>query len=101
MARKYELKRRAERQDETRRRIVEATIELHQTIGSSATVGQIAERAGVGRVTVYRHFPDELTLFQACSGHYLQQNPLPDPDCWTSIGDPGERLRTALRETYA
>lgn len=58
MTRPYTLKRRAERQDETRRRIVEAAIELHQTIGPAATtVSEIAQRAGVGRVTVYRHFP--------------------------------------------
>src|SRR6476620_7794449 len=69
MTRRYELKRRAERQDETRQRIVDATIELHQTIGAAqTTVSEIAKRAGVGRVTVYRHFPDEETLFNACSG---------------------------------
>ena len=60
MGRSYQLKRRAERQDETRQRIIEATIELHQTVGPAATtVTDIAQRAGVGRVTVYRHFPDE------------------------------------------
>jgi AcrR family transcriptional regulator len=101
MPREYKLRRRAEKQDETRRRIVEATIELHQTIGSGASFSQVAERAGVGRVTVYRHFPDELALWRACSGHYLEQNPLPDPDAWRALADPTERLRTGLRETYA
>jgi AcrR family transcriptional regulator len=102
MARAYQLKRRAERKDETQQRIVEAAIELHQTIGPNATtVSQIAERAGVGRVTVYRHFPDELTLARACSGWYLQQNPPPDPENWKAIEDPAERLRVALRESYA
>ena len=102
MPREYKLKRRAERQDETRQRIVEATIELHRTIGSAATtISEIAHRAGVGRVTVYRHFPDELTLWKACSGTYFERNPPPDPGRWRAIGDPGERLRTGLRETYA
>jgi AcrR family transcriptional regulator len=102
VARPYTLKRRAERQDETRQRIVEATIELHQTIGPKlTTISQIAERAGVGRVTVYRHFPDELTLARACSGCYLERNPPPDPSPWKAIADPDERLRTALHETYA
>ena len=102
MARPYTLRRRAERQNETRRRIVEAAIELHQTIGPAATtVTEIAERAGVGRVTVYRHFADELTLARACSGLYFERHPAPDPERWTAIEEPEERLRTALRETYA
>src|SRR5207244_5882784 len=80
VSRSYQLKRRAEHQDQTRQRIIEATIELHQTIGPKATtVSEIAERAQVGRVTVYRHFPDEPTLSRACSGHYLEQHPFPDP----------------------
>jgi AcrR family transcriptional regulator len=102
VTRPYELKRRAERQDETRRRIVEATIELHQTLGPAATtVTQIAERAGVGRVTVYRHFPEPLDLDRACSGTYFARNPPPDPAAWRSLADPRERLATGLAETYA
>src|SRR5438045_6485085 len=102
MSPSYTLKRRAERQDETRQRIVEAAIELHQTIGPTATtISEIAERAGVGRVTVYRHFPDELTLAGACSGLYFERNPPPEPSEWKEIADPTERLRTALGEVYA
>ena len=102
MPRSYELKRRAALQEETRRRIVEATIELHQTIGPKATsISDIAERARVGRVTVYRHFPDEPTLSRACSGLYFERHPFPDPGEWEAISDPVERLRTGLRETYA
>ena len=102
MPRTYRLKHRAERQDETRQRIVEAAIELHQSVGPAATtVSEIAERAGVGRVTVYRHFPDEPTLVRACSGLYFERHPLPDPELWHEIPDPVERLRTALRDVYA
>jgi len=102
VSRTYKLKRRAEQQDETRRQIVEATVELHQTVGPAATtIAQIAERAGVGRVTVYRHFPDEEALLQACSSHYAGEHPLPDPEAWRSIADPRERLRTALLDAYA
>lgn len=102
MARPYQLKRRAERQDETRQRIIEAAIELHQTIGpASTTVSDIAKGARVGRVTVYRHFPDEPTLARACSGAYFERHPLPDRKRWRSIADPEERLCSALHETYA
>jgi AcrR family transcriptional regulator len=102
MARRYELKKRAEQQEETRRRIVESTIALHETVGPArTTITQIAEHAGVGRLTVYRHFPDELTLGRACSGLYWERNPLPDPERWRKVEDPRERLSVALRETYA
>ncbi|HEY6683317.1 MAG TPA: helix-turn-helix domain-containing protein [Propionibacteriaceae bacterium] len=100
--RKYELKRRAENQATTRRRIVEAALELHATIGPArTTVMDIAKSAGVERVTVYRHFPDELALFSACSAHYRAQNPPPDMSSWAAIEDPVERLRMALRALYA
>ncbi len=102
MSRRYELKRRAERQQETRDRIVEAAIELHQTLGPSATtIADIARRAGVGRVTVYRHFADELELGRACSGTFNARNPPPDTERWRTISDPPERLRRALQESYA
>ena len=102
MSRRYELKRRAERQEDTRRRIVEATVNLHGSVGmAETTVTQIAELAGVGRQTVYRHFPDELTLVKACSGLYWERNPLPDSGSWRAVADPDERLRLGLRESYA
>jgi AcrR family transcriptional regulator len=102
MARRYELKRRAERQDETRQRIVDATIELHETIGAAqTTISEIAKRAAVGRVTVYRHFPDEETLFHACSGYYFSQHPFPDIERWRQIPDPLDRLREGMRDSYA
>jgi AcrR family transcriptional regulator len=100
-SRTYELKRRAERQQETRQRIVEAAVELHTTLGPSATTVQaIADRAGVTRPTVYAHFPDARSLFQACSGHVRATVPLPDPTAWRSISDPGARLQAALRDLY-
>jgi AcrR family transcriptional regulator len=98
---KYELKKRAERQEETRLRIAKATLELHETIGPSLTTrSAIAERAGVGRPTVYAHFPDDLSLGLACSTLNLTENPLPDPRPWKEIADPERRLRTALGELY-
>src|SRR5438132_11117664 len=101
MSRRYELKRRAERQEETRRRIVEAAVELHANIGPArTTVSDIARRAGVQRHTYYSHFPTERSLALACSGLYMEQNPLPDPEAWLASVDPEARLRRALRELY-
>ncbi len=99
---KYELKKRAERQEETRLRIARATLELHEILGPALTTrSAIAERAGVTRPTVYSHFPDELSLGKACSSLELSDNPLPDPGPWQEIAHPEERLRVALGELYA
>ena len=101
MTRKYELRQRADSQTATRRRIVEATVELHQSVGFQTTISAIAERAGVQRLTVYRHFPDERTLFEACAGHWRAQNPVPDPSAWAAVDDPEERLGIALIALYS
>jgi AcrR family transcriptional regulator len=102
MARKYELKRRAERQAETRRRIVDAAIELHRTKGPArTTLSDVARLAGVQRHTLYRHFADERELSLACSGLYLETNRPPDPGGWRGIADPAERLRHGLEALYA
>ena len=99
---KYELKKRAERQEETRLRIARATLELHEILGPALTTrSAIAERAGVTRPTVYSHFPDELSLGKACSSLELSDNPLPDPGRWDEIADPEERMRGALGDLYA
>jgi AcrR family transcriptional regulator len=100
--RKYELKRRAEEMAETRRRIAEAAVDLHGTIGPArTTLSGVAERAGVQRHTVYRHFPTEAELFAACSSHFFTTNPWPDPEPWRAISDPRQRLTRALDELYA
>ena len=102
MPRKYEMKRRAQRMQETRQRITEAAIELHRTVGPArTTVSAVAEKAGVQRHTYYAHFPEIKDLYQACTAHYLERNPLPDPSRWEEISDPVERLRGALSEVYA
>ena len=102
MKRPYQLKQRAERQDRTRQKIIEAAIELHQAKGIAATsMRDIAERAKVGTVTVYRHFADEAALVGACSGAYFERHPFPEPEDWRGIEDARERLRRGLRDTYA
>ena len=96
------MKRRAESQQETRLRITESAIALHGTVGPSRTsISAVAAHAGVRRSTVYRHFPDEAALFDACTAHWAAANPPPDLAAWARIADPDERLRAALGELYA
>lgn len=102
MPRKYELKQRAAKQEETRQRIVEAAVALHEALGpAQTTISAIAEQAGVQRLTVYRHFPDNESVFRACTGHWYAEHPAPDPEGWTAVTDPSARLRLALAELYA
>src|SRR5918999_3023309 len=99
--RRYEKKARAAHEQATRLRIIEAAIGLHGTVGPArTTISAIAERAGVRRATVYRHFPDERALFLSCSGTFRQRNPPPDPATWVSIPDPAARLAAALDAMY-
>jgi AcrR family transcriptional regulator len=98
----YQLKRRAESQAETRLRIVEAAVALHRTLGPArTTISAIAERAGVQRLTVYRHFPDEIALLMACSGHFLTLHPPPDPAPWRAVARPLRRLEIGLTALYS
>ena len=102
MARKYEQRRRAEQQEQTRERIARAALELHTLVGPAQTsLSAIAERAGVQRNTLYRHFPEERELHFACSGLFFAENPLPSPADWQDIADPVERVRRALADLYA
>lgn len=101
MSRKYTLKQRAAQQDDTRRRITEAIVALHGSVGpAETTVSAIAERAGVQRLTVYRHFPDEASLYAACTAHFQALHPPPDPAALADIANPGDRLRAALTVLY-
>lgn len=101
MTRRYQMQQRALSQEETRARIVEAAVALHENPGPKATtISAIAERAGVQRLTVYRHFPDDVSLFAACSSHWGVRNPPPDPVTWARIAAPEERVRAALTALY-
>jgi len=93
----YRMTGRAESQDATRRKIIDATMRLHEEIGPRATtISAIASKAGVQRLTVYRHFSDEKALFEACTSHWLELNPPPQPALWASATDPSERVKVAL-----
>ncbi|MDI2125620.1 TetR/AcrR family transcriptional regulator [Yinghuangia seranimata] len=99
--RPYAMARRAEQVGETRQRIVDAAVHLHGTVGPAGTsIAAIAERAGVTRLTVYRHFPDDTALFTACSQDWLSRHALPEPEAWERIPDPVERLRAGLADLY-
>ena len=100
--RRYEKRARAAQEQATRHRVIEAAIELHGTVGPArTTISAIAERAGVRRATVYRHFPDERALFLGCSGVWRDRHPVPDPATWSAIADPATRLEAALGALYA
>jgi len=100
--RAYRKRKRAESEEETRRRITEAAVELHGTTGpAKTTVTEIAELAGVSRMTVYNHFPTEIDIFVACSTHWSNENPFPDPEAWSEVTDPVQRLSRALGDLYA
>lgn len=102
MSRTYTLKKRAEQQAETRQRIVEAAMGLHGSIGPAATtISMVAEKAGVQRHTVYAHFPDDRSLFMACSGLFQERDPMPDADPWRGIADSHEQLIAGLSAVYA
>jgi AcrR family transcriptional regulator len=99
--RRYTLRKRAQQQEETRARIVAATMALHEEVGPrETTVSAIAERAGVQRLTVYRHFPDEKTLFQACTSCWLERNPPPRLEQLGAEMPSEERSRWALEALY-
>jgi AcrR family transcriptional regulator len=101
-SRPYRLQKRLASMQETRRRITTAAFELHATVGPSrTTISAIAERAGVQRHTVYAHFPDVETLFEACTRHGMEASAMPEPGPWASIDDPDERLRVGLGDLYA
>ena len=100
-SRPYRKTARARQEAETRQRITEAAVELHRTLGPANTkITDVAESAGVSRMTVYNHFPTEVDLFTACSTHWATHNPFPDPARWAEIDDPQERLASALKELY-
>ena len=99
--RRYRKRLRAEQERSTRQAITEAAVKLHGTVGPArTTISGVAGEAGVQRATVYRHFPDEASLFQACSSHYASLHPPPDPSSWTETLDPAQRLRRGLTDIY-
>lgn len=99
--RRYRKRKRAVQEEDTRRRITEAVVDLHRTVGpANTTVTEVAERAGVSRMTVYNHFPTDADLIEACSTHWASQHPFPNPETWSSERTPRKRLHHALVALY-
>lgn len=99
--RKYQLKARADRQQQTRDRIVRATVDLHREVGPArTTVADIARRAGVQRLTVYNNFPELGDLLAACQHSFLTANPPPKIVPVGSRGDALMQLENGLADLY-
>jgi AcrR family transcriptional regulator len=99
--RQYRLKARGDQLNATRLRIIQATAALHDELGPArTTVSEIARRAAVQRLTVYHHFPDETSLFEACGAHWMAEHPLPDMSAAFAESNAAEGLRQVLTGLY-
>ncbi len=99
--RQYRQQARARQQEETRRRITEAVVELHERVGPvRTTISDVAELAGVGRMTVYKHFPTDSDLFRACGSLWSERNPPPDFSACMEQIDPQQRAQCVLERLY-
>ncbi len=99
--RHYQLKRRAESAEETRRRLVQATFALHSEQGIAATtMKQIAERAGVGIGTVYHHFPTLDDTILACGQMVMATNPPPTEAIFAGVPGMKDRLTRLARALF-
>lgn len=79
--RRYRMTTRRNAAEDTRRRILEATLELHTQKGIFGTSWQdIAARADVSVGTVYKHFPSLDALVPACGELLMERTRPPSPD---------------------
>ena len=100
--RKYNLGKRAQSVDETRRRIVEAIVALHREQGVADTTHEdIARRADVAVATVYRHFPTVGDAVPACGAHILELTQPPTPADVLAAASPEERLARTLEAIFS
>ncbi len=99
--RAYTLSRRALSQQETRERILEATVALHAQKGSIATsYAEIAQRADVAVPTVYKHFPDRGALLAGCTAHASKDAPALGPQVLEGVDGAPARLRALFDAAY-
>lgn len=99
--RPYRQRLRAERTAGTERRIVEATLAVHDDQGISATtVRDIAERAGVAPSTVLHHFPRMDDLIRACGALAEQLLPMPDESVLAGASGTFERVASMAQAMF-
>jgi len=100
--RKYQLGKRAETLEETRRRIIGATFELHAEKGIVATSMQdVAERADVALRTVYNHYPTVDDLVAGCTVKVMALLAPPTPAIFSGLKTFEERMRQLVQELFA
>lgn len=96
------MQRRAETAEETRRRIIAATYELHAQRGVAATsVRDIAARADVSVGTVYHHFPTYDDVITACGAHVSSIVRPPGVEIFSGLTTPARRLDALVRALFA
>ena len=103
--RKYTMDKRKAAVEETRRRILEATLALHSEKGILGTSWQdIARRADVSVGTVYKHFPSLDELVPACGElmYAITRPPSLDdaPEIFAGAGSLEERLDRLVSELF-
>lgn len=96
--RSYRLVRRQAAIDRTRSTILAAARDLLTELGPGSSLGKVAERAGVSRITVYNHFGSKAQLFQA-----LAASARPNDAGWLAANDatPRERLKSRIAQACA
>jgi AcrR family transcriptional regulator len=100
--RHYTLGQRAEARNETRQRIVDATVALHARKGAAATTyADIAAAADVAVPTVYNHFPTRAELLAGCISHVTAGAPLPEGDPFAHSHSLRDRIHIAATSLFA
>lgn len=100
--RKYELGKRTEAIEETRRQIIDATFDLHREKGVVATSMQdVAERADVALRTVYNHYPTIDDLVAGCTNRVISLLSPPTPKIFGGLDTSEERMRRLVEELFA
>lgn len=94
--RRYRSRLRAERADETRARILDATVRVMAAGVADLSVPAVAREAGVSVPTVYRHFGTKRDLLAAVYPHLVERAGLHELDAPASMDELGDAVRAIL-----